>query len=59
MASEHCAKDHGDQTAIANCCSSMRIELTAAQKETNKLLKMLKLEKLEAPKPVAVPATAK
>lgn len=59
MASEHCAKDHGDQTAIGNCCSAMWAELTAAQKETEKLLKMLKLEKLEAPKQVTAPAAAK
>ncbi len=59
MASEHCAKDHGDQTAIGNCCSAMWTELTAAQKETEKLLKMLKLEKLETPKTVAAPTVAK
>lgn len=58
-AAEHCAKEHGDQTVIANCCSEMWTELTAAQKETEKLFKMLKLEKLEAPKQVTASVTAK
>lgn len=54
MASEHCLKEHPEQTAVANCCTAMWDELTAAEKETEKLLKLLKLEKLEAPKPATV-----
>ena len=50
MAEEHCLKEHGDQVVIANCCSDMWHELDAAQVETQKLLKMLKIEKLPVPK---------
>ena len=50
MAEEHCLKEHGDHVAIADCCSDMWAEIDAAQVETNKLLKMLKIEKLPIPK---------
>ena len=50
MAEEHCLKEHGDHVAIADCCTDMWTELDAAQVETKKLLKMLKIEKLPAPK---------
>ena len=50
MAEELCLKEHGDHVAIADCCSDMWTELDAAQVETKKLLKMLKIEKLPVPK---------
>ena len=50
MAEEHCLKEHGDHVAIADCCTDMWVEIDAAQVETNKLLKMLKIEKLPIPK---------
>ncbi len=53
MAEEHCLKEHGDHVAIANCCSDMWHEIDAAQSETQKLLKMLKIEKLPIPKKTA------
>ncbi len=53
MAEEHCLKEHGDHVAIANCCSDMWHEIDAAQVETQKLLKMLKIEKLPVPKKTA------
>ena len=61
MAEEHCLKEQGDHVMIANCCSDMWHEIDAAQVETTKLLKMLKIEKLEAPKKVEskTPAAAK
>jgi hypothetical protein len=59
MASEHCLKEHPDQTGIANCCTAMWTELTAAEKETEKLLKILKIEKLEPPKAAAAQPAAK
>ena len=52
MAEEACAKEHADQTIVGSCCSTMWHELDAAQVETQKLLKMLKIEKLEPPKKV-------
>jgi hypothetical protein len=58
MASMHCLKDKPDHVGIANCCTAMWDELTAGEKETEKLLKMLKIDKLEPPKAVATqPAT--
>lgn len=59
MASEHCLKEHPDQKGIANCCTAMWTELTAAEKETEKLLKLLKFEKLEPPKANAATPAAK
>lgn len=50
MAEEQCLKEHGDHVMIADCCADMWSELDAAQVETQKLLKMLKIEKLPVPK---------
>jgi hypothetical protein len=58
-AEEHCLKEHGDHVEIANCCSEMYHELDAAKAETTKLLKMLKIEKLDPPKKVQAKATEK
>jgi hypothetical protein len=52
MAEEQCLKEHGDHVVIANCCTEMWQELDAAQANTQKLLKLLKIEKLETPKKV-------
>ena len=52
MAEEACLKEHGDHVTIGNCCSEMWHEIDAAQAETIKLFKMLKIEKLEPPKKV-------
>lgn len=52
MAEEACLKEHGDHVTIGNCCSDMWHEIDAAKVETTKLLKMLKIEKLEPPKKV-------
>jgi hypothetical protein len=59
MAEEQCLKEHGDHVAIASCCSEMYHELDAAKAETTKLLKMLKIDKLEPPKKVEAKATEK
>ncbi len=58
MAEEHCLKDHGDHVVIGDCCSEMWHEVDAARAETAKLLKMLKIEKLEPPKKLAAKKTA-
>ena len=50
MAEEQCLKEHGDHVAIADCCSDMWHEIDHAQVETQKLLKMLKIDKLPIPK---------
>lgn len=50
MAEEACLKEHGDHVVIGNCCSEMWHEIDAAKSETTKLLKMLKIEKLDPPK---------
>ncbi len=52
MAEEACTKEPGDQVTIGDCCSEMYHELDAAKAETQKLLKTLKIEKLEPPKKV-------
>ena len=52
MAEEQCLKEHGDHVAIADCCTDMWAEIDAAQVETQKLLKMLKIDKLPIPKKV-------
>ncbi len=52
MAEEACAKDEADNVIVGDCCSEMYHELDAAKAETQKLLKMLKIEKLEPPKKV-------
>jgi hypothetical protein len=56
MVEEECAKeqgDNGDNVVIGDCCSEMYHELDAAKAETEKLLKSLKIGKLEPPKKVA------
>lgn len=50
MAAEQCEKEHGDHVMVCDCCTDMWYELDAAQVETQKLLKMLKIEKLPIPK---------
>ena len=50
MAEEICVKEHGDHVAICDCCTDMWTELDAAQVETQKLLKMLKIDKLPVPR---------
>jgi hypothetical protein len=50
MADEACAKDEADAVVVGDCCSEMYHELEAAKAETQKLLKTLKIEKLEPPK---------
>lgn len=50
MAEEACAKEPPEKGAAADCCSDMYHELEAAKADTAKLLKSLKIEKLEAPK---------
>ncbi len=52
MAEEQCLKEHGDHVVIGDCCSEMWHELDHARTETAKLLKLLKIEKLEPPKAV-------
>ncbi len=60
MAEEACAKDEADNVVVGDCCSEMYHELEAAKAETQKLLKTLKIEKLEPPKKVtAKPGAAK
>src|SRR5262245_47451820 len=50
MAEEACSKPDGDKVVIGDCCSEMYFELEAAKAETEKLLKILKIGKLEQPK---------
>jgi hypothetical protein len=50
MAEEACAKEDGDKVVVGDCCSEMYHELEAAKTETAKLLKSLKIDKLEPPK---------
>ena len=51
MAEEACAKHHeGEDLVLGDCCSDMYHELEAAKGETTKLLKLLKIDKLEPPK---------
>ncbi|MBI3863073.1 MAG: hypothetical protein HY290_14370 [Planctomycetia bacterium] len=52
MAEEACAKEASDKVVIGDCCSEMWHHLEAAKTETQKLLKLLKIEKLEPPKKV-------
>ena len=60
MAEEACAKDEADSVMVGDCCSEMYHEMEAAKADTQKLLKMLKIEKLEAPKkPAKSPAAKK
>lgn len=53
MAAEQCEKEHGDHVVVCDCCADMWNEMDAAQVETQKLLKMLKIEKLPIPKKAA------
>lgn len=53
MAEEQCLKEHGDHVMIADCCADMWHEIDHAQVETQKLLKMLKIDKLPVPKKAA------
>ncbi|MBI3863803.1 MAG: hypothetical protein HY290_18090 [Planctomycetia bacterium] len=53
MAEEACMKEGGDKAVAGDCCSDMYHELEAAKAETAKLLKSLKIEKLEPPKKAA------
>ena len=50
MAAEQCEKEHGDHVVVCDCCADMWHELDHAQVETQKLLKMLKIDKLPIPK---------
>lgn len=47
MTEEQCLKAHGDHVVICECCSQMWREVDAARAETAKLMKMLKIDKLE------------
>ena len=47
----------GDSTEISACCADMHTDLDAADAEMNKLMKALKIEKLEPPTKAAKPAT--
>src|SRR5260221_5620647 len=51
MAEEACAKHHpeGEDPVIGDCCSDMWHEIDAAKADTAKLLKLLKIDKLEVP----------
>ena len=50
MAEEACAKDETDTVVLGDCCSEMYHEMEAAKADTAKLLKSLKIDKLEPPK---------
>ena len=50
MAEEACSKPDTDKVVVGDCCSEMYFELEAAKEETDKLLKLLKIGKLEMPK---------
>lgn len=52
MAEAACMKEHGDHVVIGDCCSQMWHEIDAARTDTEKLLKLLKIEKLDPPKKV-------
>lgn len=47
----------GDSTEICACCSEMHSDLDAADTEMDKLMKALKIEKLQPPTKAAQPAT--
>ena len=59
MAEEECSKEHGDHVVCATCCADMWKELDAAKADTDKLFKLLKIDKLEPPKAPAKADTAK
>jgi hypothetical protein len=50
MAEEACMKGDDDKGTVGDCCSDMYHELEAAKVETDKLLKSLKIGKLDPPK---------
>jgi len=50
MAEEFCMKHEGESVEGADCCADMYNELEAAKADTTKLLKLLKIDKLEPPK---------
>src|SRR5262245_60649827 len=50
MAEEACMNEPPEKGEVGNCCADMYHELEAAKAETDKLLKMLKIAKLEPPK---------
>lgn len=53
MIDEACAKPDTDKVVVGDCCSEMYHELEAAKSETDKLLKSLKIGKLEPPRKTA------
>jgi hypothetical protein len=60
MAEEACAKHHeGEDPVLGDCCADMYEHLEAAKADTTKLLKLLKIDKLEPPKKAAAPKTTK
>ena len=61
MAEEACMKQDQDEAMIGDCCSVMYHELEAAKADTQKLLKLLNIEKPEPPKKSAAksPTTKK
>jgi hypothetical protein len=50
MAEDAISKGSGDSAKILTCCSEMWHEIEAARADTDKLMKVLKIEKLDAPK---------
>jgi len=59
MAEEFCMKHEGETPALADCCVDMYDELEAAKADTQKLLKLLKIDKLEPPKKTAASTVKK
>jgi len=59
MSEELCKKEHDDHAVMADCCSGMWHELDAAQAETEKLMKSLKIDKLQPPKKTEAKPPAK
>ena len=49
-AEEHAKQEHHDHVAISDCSAEMWHELEAGTAETTKLMKLLKVDKIEAPK---------
>lgn len=58
MAEEALMKHEGESTELADCCADMYNELDAAKADTTKLLKLLKIDKLEPPKKADVKKAA-
>lgn len=60
LAEEHAKKEHHDHVALSDCSADMWHELEAGSAETTKLMKLLKVDKIEPPKkPVAKKEAAK